>query len=343
MTDIIIGTSKLGWDLKETNLNKYISVINYQLKNNKDVHVSKSYGYSLNHINRCKNLKESNSAFYIKAAFNDIDQFLLEIFYVCKMIGESKKINIQIDEYFDPKRSNELNKVLSIIRSNLHLKDVYLTVLPHNYKKFLEIKSIKEYNFAIHYSLIENHIDDQFFEYCKKNNKKILALRALGGGINNFTYNDFYRYSKKITTSSNLINFHKELDKNKISKIEARAFFVLCNKIFYKIVVSSSSIDRLKDLLKIKKLKISKSKTNILKRLSKAHFNTNSKKNAYLINNNLTEKLNIKIFIEVYYNLKRRKIVKNVNLVKLLNLSILNIYYFIYYKLKIKFAFLKSF
>ena len=39
---------------------------------------------------------------------------------------------------------NELNKVLSIIRSNLHLKDVYLTVLPHNYKKFLEIKSIKE-------------------------------------------------------------------------------------------------------------------------------------------------------------------------------------------------------
>tara|TARA_B100000767_G_C19738505_1_gene525016 strand:- start:202 stop:1215 length:1014 start_codon:yes stop_codon:yes gene_type:complete len=337
MTDIIVGTSKLGWDLKEVRLKKYISVINYQLKNNKDIHISKSYGYSLNHIRRCKYLKKSKSAFYIKAAFNDIDQFLLEIFYVCEMIGKSKKINIQIDEYLDLKNFDKLNKVLPIIRAHFHLKDVYLTVLPHNYKKFLEIKSIKKYNFAIHYSLIENHINDQFFEYCKKNNKKILVLRALGGGINNFSYNDFYRYSEKITTNSNLTNFHKELYKNKISKIEARAYFVLSNEIFYKIVVTTSSIDRLKYLLKIKNSKISKSKTNILKRLSKFYFNTKIKKNVFLVNNNLTEKLHIKIFTEVYFNLKSRKIIKKINLVKLFNLSILNIYYFIYSKLKMKF------
>jgi hypothetical protein len=44
MTDIIVGTSRLGWDLKEVRLKKYISIINYQLKNNKDIHISKSYG-----------------------------------------------------------------------------------------------------------------------------------------------------------------------------------------------------------------------------------------------------------------------------------------------------------
>jgi hypothetical protein len=336
MANIIIGTSRLGWDLDKKKLEKYVSVINHQLKNNKDLHISLSYNYSLDYISKCKNLSKSKSTFYIKAQFNSMDQFLLEIFYVSKMIGSSKKINIQINEFFDIRKFKDLNKAIAIIRSNLNLKDVYLTIFPNNYKKISRIYKTNKINFAIHYSLIENYFDYNFFKYCKLNNKKILVLRGLGGGINNFIYRDFYEDQKKINMRSNSAKFNKELEKNNISKLQARAFFIFTNRYINNIVISTSSINHLKKLEILKDSNISKSKINLLHKISELYFTTFKQKNLSLYKNDLVKMSNIKILNETYIDLKSLYCIKNTTLVDIFKLKVLILANIIIHKLKMK-------
>ena len=342
MTDIIIGTSKLGWILKTYKLQKILSVIDHQLKNNQDIHLSLSYGYSLHYLKKCKNLDKSKSSFYIKASFNNVQDFLVEIFYVCKIIGESKMINIQINEFFDIENIDKLNKAIDTIKLNLNLKNIYLTVLPHNYKIFINNKKTTKFNYAIHYSLIENHINDEFFIYCKKNKKKILALRALGGGINNFKYNDFTNDSISFT-KSDLMNYNHMLSKNNISQIEARAFFVLSNDLLEKIVISTSCIDNLKKLIKINNSNISKFNIKILKKLSKHYFQGKMNKNYFLNDKNLINKMYGKTYKETYLSLKKRGLITNQYLLKCIIFSIIYMGDFILHKLKIKFISLRLF
>ena len=341
MTNIVIGTSRLGWDLNKKKLKKYISVINYQLKNNKDLHVSLSYNYSLNYIKKCKNLSKSKSTFYIKVQFNNIDQFLLEIFYISKIIGSSKKINIQINEFFDIRKFKDLDKAITIIRSNLKLEDIYFTVFPNNYNKICKFSKTNKINFAIHYSLIENYFDYKFFKYCRVNNKKILALRGLGGGINNFTYGDYYENQKKKYIKLNIIKFHKEIEKNKILKLQARAFFIFRNSDIDNIVISISSIDNLKKLEKFKDSNISKSKINLLNKISKSYFSTFKQKELNSYNNDLVKITDIKILKDTYIHLKNLNLIKNTNLIDLFKLEVLILAHLTYHKLKMKLINLK--
>ena len=341
MSFIIIGTSKLGWDIKKVKLKKIQSVINHQLKKNQDIHISPLYGYSLNFLKECKNLNKSKSNFYVKVTFENIENFLHQIFYVFGIIGKSKKIYPQIDEYFDIKKINNLRKALKIIRLSFNIGDVYLTRLANNYKKFLNIKKTKEFNLAIHYSLIENNIDNNFFIQCKKQNKKILSLRSLGGGINNFENNDFYIKKNKRSQRLNIDKYHEKLIKNNITKIEARAYFVLKNKLLNNIVISTSSIKNLKIINKYKNSNISNIKFKIIKECSKIYFrhkkndnqNINFNKKNYF--QNFYKKNNFRIFVKTLFLLKEKKLIGNFYLIKSLIYSLINIKNYTYYKLKI--------
>ena len=186
MSKIIFGTSKLGWDLNESKFRKINSVLNKALKENIDIHISPSYGYSLNFIKNCKNLKKSKSYFMIKLSYKTKEIFYHQLFYVMKIIGSKKKIDIQIDEFFDTRMIKELTKSIDLIKKIFLIRDVYLTPLKRNYLSFLKkTRKFTEFNYAIHYSLIENNFQKNFLKKLKKLDKKTISLRGLGGGINN--------------------------------------------------------------------------------------------------------------------------------------------------------------
>ena len=58
MTKIILGTSKLGWDLSDANYKKQVKIIEFFLKKNFQLHISANYGYSLNRIRKIDSLKK---------------------------------------------------------------------------------------------------------------------------------------------------------------------------------------------------------------------------------------------------------------------------------------------
>ena len=71
MTKIILGTSKLGWDSSNKNYKSQIEVVEFFLRKNYQIHISASYGYSLNRIRKIKILSKSKSSFLLKISFDN--------------------------------------------------------------------------------------------------------------------------------------------------------------------------------------------------------------------------------------------------------------------------------
>lgn len=315
MSKIIFGTSKLGWDLNESKFRKINSVLNKALKENIDIHISPSYGYSLNFIKNCKNLKKSKSYFMIKLSYKTKEIFYHQLFYVMKIIGSKKKIDIQIDEFFDTRMIKELTKSIDLIKKIFLIRDVYLTPLKRNYLSFLKkTRKFTEFNYAIHYSLIENNFQKNFLKKLKKLDKKTISLRGLGGGINNISFEDFYDFNdndKKFLFKKKDLFFKK----HNMSEIEGRAQFILKNPLIHKTIISSSKIKNFNYLLKLEKSKFSKKKIDNLEKFFSKHFLLKYKKK--IINNNMFYKrYNMLIFITSLNDIKKQNLVSYSYIIK---------------------------
>jgi hypothetical protein len=334
MNKIIVGTSKLGWDLKKQRLYSHKEVINYSLKKNIDIHLSPSYGYALNYVKSCKSLNQSKSKFIIKLSFDTKENFYHQLFYVMEIIGINKKIDIQIDEFFNIKNIKALKESINKIKKKFIIRDIYLTPLKKNYIFFLKnIKKFKEFNYAIHYSFVENNFDHTFMKLIKKQNKKIISLRGLGGGLRNIDFKDFY------TTNYNQNRFLLKkieafLKKNNISEIDARAQYVLKNSLISKMIISSSKIKNLVYLKNLEKKNFSKKKLKLLSIFSNKNFLSKSKN---IINNNemFYKRHNILIFIKSLYVIKKYNFIKHNYILKSLIYLPRSFINLIIYKVKI--------
>ena len=265
MTKIILGTSKLGWDLSKNNYNDQIKTIEFFLKKNFQIHVSASYGYSLNRIRKIKILNKSRSSFLLKISFENPESFLHELIYSSMMIGKNKIIDIQIDEFFQPKNLPSLLKTLKNIQYLINYNKIFFTPITESQKKFLN-KKFSQFGLTIHYSLVERSVSNNFLS--NKKRSKIIALRGLGKGLRNFTFEDFYLNKSK----KKLNNLDNILFKFKMSEIEARALYIFNNKAIDKVVLSTSKLKNLAQLLKLEKNKLEIKKWRILEKYSKDNF-----------------------------------------------------------------------
>ena len=265
MAKIILGTSKLGWDLSDANYKKQIKIIEFFLKKNLQLHISANYGYSLNRIRKINILKKSKSPFLLKISYKNQESFLHELIYTSMMIGIKKKIDIQIDEHFHTKNLTQFLKTLKIAKDIVHINNVLFTPISNNQNEFLK-KKFKRFDFAVHYSLFERSVSNNFLSNNK--NRKIIALRGFGKGLKNFFFNDFYIEQKE----HNQKKLNKILLKFNINEIEARALYILHNKAFDKVVISTSNYKNLYQLLKLEKKKIKDKKWKFLENYSNKNF-----------------------------------------------------------------------
>lgn len=298
MTKIILGTSKLGWDTSVKNYNNQIEVIEFFLRKNYQIHISASYGYSLNRIRKIKILNKSKSPFLLKISFNNQENFIHELIYSSMMIGSKKKIDIQVDEFFQTKNLISFLQTMQTVKKLVNINKILFTPMTYNQNEFLK-KKISKFNFAIHYSFVERSVKNSFLS--NKKRKKIVALRALGKGLRNFSFNDFY--NKQISFNHKRLN--SILLKLNLSELEARALYMFNNKAFDKVVISTSKLKNLLQLLKLERKKLEVKKWKILEKYSNKNF-TIQKANKPLFQNSFTKRHNPLIFFKSL-NLLRKK------------------------------------
>lgn len=313
MTKIILGTSKLGWDLSDANYKKQVKIIEFFLKKNFQLHISANYGYSLNRIRKIDSLKRSKSSFLLKISYKDQESFFHELIYTSMMIGIKKKIDIQIDEHFETKNLILFLKTLKIVKNMVNINNVLFTPISNNQNEFLK-KRFNKFNFAVHYSLFERSVSNNFLSKNKK--KKIIALRGFGRGLKNFSFSDFYIKQKKYSQKK----LNKILLRFNINEIEARALYILHNKAFNKVVISTSNFKNLYQLLKLEKEKIKSKKWKLLENYSNNNFRF-KKVTLPIQKNSFTKRHYSPLFLKSLNLLKKKKLISK-------KYFLLNIIYF---------------
>ncbi len=301
MTKIILGTAKLGWDISNKNYNNQIKVIEFFLKKNYQIHISANYGYSLNRIRKIKILSKSKSSFLLKISFNNQESFIHELIYSSMMIGSNKKIDIQIDESFQTKNLVSLLQTIQITKNLTNINKILFTPMTYNQNEFLK-KNFSKFDFTIHYSFVERSVNNNLLS--NKKSRKIIALRALGKGFRNFSFDDFYK--KK--TRYNHKKLNKTLLKLNLSELEARALYVFNNKSLSKVVISTSKLKNLFELFKLEKKKLEIKKWKILERYSIKNF-TIKKTSKPLYQNSFTKKHNPQIFFKSLNFLRKKNLI----------------------------------
>lgn len=296
-TKIILGTSKLGWNLQNSEINKFLSVINYACMNNIKLHVSCMYGNSIDILS--KNLETKNYSNYIlKIFFKDKISFFHQISYFIETLKIQEPFDIQIDEHFDYNSIKEIKLCIKYLKKNKLIKNVFFTPIRFSSKLFTKFLSFN-CNIALHFSLVEREFNNSI----PNRKKKIIALRAFGGSLNNFFFSDFNEFNSKC----NLIkknNLRKILLKYNLSEAEARAQYILKHPLVDYCIFGSKSLKNFKQLLSFEKKKFNKKVWDQLDSYSnhvgcsfklKEKFNIDRKK-FFFINNNyykLMKSLNI--------------------------------------------------
>ena len=134
---IIIGTGKLGRNLDRTEINKIIDTINYSIEKNIKLHVSCLYGNSIDILG--KNIKNKlYSNYLLKIFFKDKISFFHQIYYFINSLKVSQPFDIQLDEYFDCKKLNELNLCIKYLKKNNLIKNVFFTPIKSSSMFFLK-------------------------------------------------------------------------------------------------------------------------------------------------------------------------------------------------------------
>ena len=322
-TKIIFGTSKLGWNLQRNEVNQILRVVNYAVNKNIKLHVSCLYGNSIDILK--KNLENKKYSNYIlKIFFKDKISFFHQIFYFIETLRIREPFDVQIDEYFNYKNIKELDFCLNNLKKKNLIKNVYFTPIKSSSKFFIK-KLFLNYNMALHFSLVEREFDKSMF--VKNEKRKIIALRAFGGCLNNFFFSDFNKFDLKF----NLIkknNLKKILSIHNFSEEEARAQYILKHPLINYCVFSTRSVKKIKKLLFFEKKKINKNFWSELDRYSKnegnllksiKYYNINNKKN-FFINNN-------------YYNLiKSLDVLRNQSKIDInINTNYYVVFYFYYF------------
>ena len=324
-TKIILGTSKLGWNLHRNEINKFLSVINYAAINNIKLHVSCLYGNSIDILS--KNLEKKNySNYLLKIFFKDKISFFHQISYFIETLSIKEPFDIQIDEYSDYKNIKEINLCIKYLKTNNLIKNVYFTPIRFSSKLFTKF-FLSNCNIALHFSLVEREFNNSFLI---KNKKKIIALRAFGGSLNNFFFSDFNEFNSKC----NLIrknNLEKILLKYDLSEVEARAQYILKHRLIDYCIFSTRSLKKFKQLLFFEKKKFNKKVWNELELYSnnagcsfksKEKYNID-RKNFFFINNN-------------YYKLMKSLNILNNNAKQKINVSMTYfIMFYFYYPLNL--------
>mgnify|MGYP001173035819 CR=1 FL=1 len=333
-TKIVIGTSRLGWSLNKQKKNKILSVIEYSLNKGIPLHTSTLYGNTINELKKNffpldKYLKE----IFLKVSFSNKSNFIHQIFYATKCLGYNQKLNVQIDEYFDYNKLEELESALKYFNKTGIINKIYLTPLKINSENYLKNNLYKKFNLALHFSLIEREFENSLIQ---NNNLDILSIRSLGRGPENFLFDDYNKENL-------LVDKKKESDleniilKNKLSKIEARSQYILKNPKIKHCAISTSNISHLDQLIQFENQPFSESIWQELDHFSKTiskhdikkKIKKNKNNNNFFIQNNLID------LTKILKDLFVQKIIK-INYILYFFLFIpLNIFNVIKLKLKI--------
>lgn len=250
-TKIILGTSKLGWNLQNSEINKFLSVINYACKHNIKLHVSCMYGNSIDILS--KNLETKNYSNYIlKIFFKDKISFFHQICYFIETLKIQEPFDIQIDEHFDYNSIKEIKLCIKHLKKNKLIKNVFFTPIRFSSKLFTKFL-LFNCNIALHFSLVEREFNNSILN--KK--KKIIALRAFGGSLNNFFFSDFNEFDSKCNFKKKN-NLRKILLKYNLTEAEARAQYILKHPLVDYCIFSSKSLKNFKQLLSFEKKKFNK-------------------------------------------------------------------------------------
>ncbi len=328
MTKIILGTSKLGWDKSNKNYKNQIEVVEFFLKKNYQIHISASYGYSLNRIRKIKILNKSKSSFLLKISFNNKESFIHELLYSAMMIGNNKKIDVQIDESFQTKNLASLLQTIHIVKNFIKINKILFTPMNYNQNEFLK-KRFSKFGFTIHYSFVERSVDNSLL--ANKRSRNIIALRALGKGLKNFSFDDFYK--KKIHNYEKLNSTLFNLDLN---ELEARALYMFNNKFINKVVISSSKLKNLFELFRLEKKKFNIEKWKILENYSIKNFSI-AKTDKPSFKNSFKKKHYSPIFFKSLNFLRKEKLIsKKYFLAGIFHLNI-GLFYLLINFFKIKF------